>query len=79
MSYLFLDRVTLAWLLVLRAGPNTLVSIPFNAFLTSALVMSSLRIADCCKRVLLRLRLDFEFSDFWVSFLVNLVPANTGQ
>jgi hypothetical protein len=27
----------------------------------------------------LRLRLDFEFSDFWVSFLGNLVPANTGQ
>jgi len=25
------------------------------------------------------LRLDFEFSDFWVSFLGNLVPANTGQ
>ena len=23
--------------------------------------------------------LDFVFSDFWVSFLVNLVPANTGQ
>ena len=35
--------------------------------------------ADCCKRVLLRFHLDFVFSDFWVSFLVNLVPANTGQ
>ena len=35
--------------------------------------------ADCCKRVLLRFHLDFEISDFWVSFLVNLVPANTGQ
>jgi hypothetical protein len=23
--------------------------------------------------------MDFVFSDFWVSFLVNLVPANTGQ
>ena len=32
-------------------------------------------IAGCCKRVLLRLRLDFEFSDFWVSFLVIAVPA----
>jgi hypothetical protein len=32
-----LDRVTLVWLLVSRAGPNTLTSIPFNDFLVSDL------------------------------------------
>ncbi len=44
--YLFVwERVVLVWLLVLRAGPNTFVLIPFTGLRASVRVMSSVRIS----------------------------------